>query len=389
MKTVKFFLSALAALCMAALASCQKDDDSSDPVEDIEFASGATLGGRYNDNITLRAGEYTLTSSLQIEAPGSLTIEAGTTITAAANDNIIYILIEQGAQINASGTASSPIVMTSEEQKAGAWGGLHICGRAHTNAGSGSSEIGNASYGGDVEDDNSGTIDYVVIRNSGYALDSEHEANGISLYGVGNGTTISNVYVVNGSDDGIEFFGGSVNIDHCIVEDCTDDSFDWTEGWNGTAEYIVAYQTVDGCDCLMECDNNGDDASAEPVSDPTIRYATFVGMDATDKTVGIKFRAGTVVNMSYALVCGKTTPITLETTQTSDSFADGDSSISSSVIAGELSNLVSGGTYDNDAFVAAGNRNDNTIASSLDGFVGTVNGAGAVSSSDDWTAWTR
>ena len=69
MKTVKFFLSALAALCMAALASCQKDDDSSDPVEDIEFTSGATLGGRYNDNITLRAGEYTLTSSLQIEAP--------------------------------------------------------------------------------------------------------------------------------------------------------------------------------------------------------------------------------------------------------------------------------------------------------------------------------
>ena len=136
-------------------------------------------------------------------------------------------------------------------------------------------------------------------------------------------------------------------------------------------------------------DNNGDDASAEPVSDPTIRYATFVGMDATDKTVGIKFRAGTFVNMSYALVCGKTTPITLETTQTSDSFADGDSSISSSVIAGELSNLVSGGTYDNDAFVAAGNRNDNTIASILDGFVGTVNGAGAVSSSDDWTAWTR
>lgn len=128
---------------------------------------------------------------------------------------------------------------------------------AHTNAGSGSSEIGNASYGGDVEDDNSGTIEYVVIRNSGYALDSEHEANGISLYGVGSGTTISNVYVVNGSDDGIEFFGGSVNIDHCIVEDCTDDSFDWTEGWNGTAEYIVAYQTVDGCDCLMECDNNG------------------------------------------------------------------------------------------------------------------------------------
>ena len=206
---------------------------------------------------------------------------------------------------------------------------------------------------------------------------------------MGSGTKISNVYVVNGSDDGIEFFGGSVNIDHCLVENCTDDSFDWTEGWNGTAEYIVAYQSVDGCDCLMECDNNGDDASAETVSDPVIRYATFVGMDATDKTVGIKFRAGTFVNMSYALVCGKTTPITLETPQTSGSFEDGDSSISHSVIAGELSNKENG-AYDNAAFLAAGNSNRDDIASSLtDGFVGTIDGAGAVSASSDWTAWTR
>lgn len=388
MKTVEIFMSALAAISMTALASCQKED-STDPVEEVEFSSGTVLGGRYNDNITLRAGEYSLTSSLQIEAPGSLTIEPGTTITAAANDNIIYILIEQGAKINASGTATSPIVMTSEEQKAGAWGGLHICGKSHTNAGSGMSEIGNASYGGSDEADNSGTIEYVIIENSGYALDSEHEANGISLYGVGSGTKISNVYVVNGSDDGIEFFGGSVNIDHCLVENCTDDSFDWTEGWNGTAEYIVAYQSVDGCDCLMECDNNGDDASAEPVSDPVIRYATFVGMDATDKTVGIKFRAGTFVNMSYALVCGKTTPITLETPQTSGSFEDGDSSISNTVITGELSNKE-GGAYDNAAFLAAGNSNSDAVASSLtDGFVGTIDGAGAVSASDDWTAWTR
>ena len=104
-------MSALAAISMTALASCQKED-STDPVEEVEFTSGTVLGGRYNDNITLRAGEYSLTSSLQIEAPGSLTIEPGTTITAAANDNIIYILIEQGAKINASGTATSPMEAT-------------------------------------------------------------------------------------------------------------------------------------------------------------------------------------------------------------------------------------------------------------------------------------
>lgn len=120
--------------------------------------------------------------------------------------------------------------MTSQLKETGAWGGLHICGKAHSNksskGGSLVSEIGNAPYGGDVENDNSGILRYLRLEYTGYKLDAEHEANGLSLYGVGNGTTISYVQCYKGSDDGIEFFGGSVNVDHCIVVDCTDDSFD-------------------------------------------------------------------------------------------------------------------------------------------------------------------
>ena len=398
MKEMKFFMSALAAVAMAAtLASCEENGDSTedDPVEDITFESGATLSGRYNDNITLKEGNYNLTSSLQIQAPGTLTIEPGTTITAEANNNIIYILIEQGAQIIAEGTESKPIVMTSEEDRAGAWGGLHICGKARTNAGTGSSEIGNATYGGDVETDNSGILKYLIIENSGFALDEEHEANGISLYGVGSGTEISYVYVVNGNDDGIEFFGGSVNIDHCIVKDCTDDSYDWTEGWNGTAEYIVAYQTVDGCDCLMECDNNDGNNAITPNSCPTISHATFVGKDysttgedAKDQTFGIKFRAGTWVNMEYAIVTGKTTAIRIETAHTVDSFAeDGESSISNTVITGSFVNKEGTG-YDQDDFVAAGNKVETTLTLT-DGYYGLVEGAGAIDSSNDWASWIK
>ena len=398
MKTIKFFMSALAAAAMTAgFASCQKDNSSTDdPVEDIVFEDGATISGRYNDNITLKAGSYTLSSSLQIQSPGVLTIEPGTTITAASNDNIIYILIEQGAKIIAEGTEDNPIVMTSEEKKAGAWGGLHICGRSHTNAGSGSSEIGNASYGGDVENDNSGSLKYLRIENSGYALDSEHEANGISLYGVGSGTSISYVYVVNGSDDGIEFFGGSVNIDHCIVENCTDDSYDWTEGWNGTAQYIVAYQSVDGCDCLMECDNNGSNNAAEPNSCPTISYATLIGQNYSDGeddlTFGVKFRAGTWVNLEYALITGKTTAISLETQHTVDSFAgdDPESSITYTLIDGAFTSDFAD-TYGSDDFAAAtGNDADVDFSSAFtDKFVGQVSECGAVSATEDWTAWIR
>ena len=325
-----------------------------------------------------------------MEAPATLTIEPGTTITsAAAGSNIIYILIEQGAKIIAEGTESEPITLTAEEKKAGAWGGLHICGYAHTNAsGETTSEIGGALYGGSNDSDNSGVIKYVRIQYSGLALDSEHEANGLSLYGVGNGTEISYVQVLDGSDDGIEFFGGSANIDHCIVENCTDDSFDWTEGWNGTAEYIVAYQSVDECDCLMECDNNGDNNDAAPVAHPTIRYATFVGNNSADNARGLRFREGTQVTLDYALVTGKPKPITLETTQTVTSFDNGTSSIKNTYISGELVNEEGSG-YANADFTEDGNTANYTEFSFADNYVGKVGQSGAVSADDNWTAgWT-
>ena len=390
MKTSKILMSAfVAAMVIAGLSSCDKGGQTPTPDPTPEEL---TLGGRLTENLTLESGKtYTLTSSLQVVAPAILTIEPGVTIIAdesAGSDNIIYILIEQGAKIMAEGTASEPIVMTSENKEAGAWGGLHICGYAHTNAnGATTSEIGNAPYGGSDDNDNSGILKYIRIEYSGLALDSEHEANGISLYGVGAGTEISYIYVVDGSDDGIEFFGGSANIDHCVVENCTDDSYDWTEGWDGTAEYIVAYQSVAECDCLMECDNNGENNDADPVANPTIRYATFIGNDSAENHRGLRFREGTFVNLSNALVCGKPDPITLDTPQTVNSFADGDSSISSTVIVGELLNEEGSG-YDHASFLADGNSSVEEM-SFTGKYVGMIGESGAVSADDDWTAWIR
>ena len=377
----------MAALMVAGLSSC--NNNGKDPVPDPD---DYTLGGRLTEDLTLKQGEtYMLESSLQVVAPATLTIEPGVTIIAdesAGSDNIIYILIEQGARIMAEGTASEPIVMTSENKEPGAWGGLHICGKAHTNAeGETTSEIGNAPYGGNEDNDDSGVLKYIRIEYSGLALDSEHEANGISLYGVGAGTQISYIYVVDGSDDGIEFFGGSANIDHCVVENCTDDSYDWTEGWDGSAEYIIAYQSVAECDCLMECDNNGDNNDATPVANPTIRYATFIGNNSTENHRGLRLREGTYVNLSNALVCGKPDPITLDTPQTVASFDNGKSSISNTVIVGELLNEEGAG-YDNAAFLADGNSSVEEM-SFTDKYVGMVGESGAVSADNDWTAWIR
>ena len=377
----------MAALMAAGLSSC--NNTGKDPVTDPD---DYTLGGRLTEDLTLKQGEtYMLESSLQVVAPATLTIEPGVTIIAdesAGSDNIIYILIEQGARIMAEGTASEPIVMTSENKEPGAWGGLHICGKAHTNAdGETTSEIGNAPYGGNEDNDDSGVLKYIRIEYSGLALDSEHEANGISLYGVGAGTQISYIYVVDGSDDGIEFFGGSADIDHCVVENCTDDSYDWTEGWDGSAEYIIAYQSVAECDCLMECDNNGDNNDATPVANPTIRYATFIGNNSTENHRGLRLREGTYVNLSNALVCGKPDPITLDTPQTVASFDNGKSSISNTVIVGELLNEEGAG-YDNAAFLADGNSSVEEM-SFTGKYVGMVGESGAVSADNDWTAWIR
>ena len=377
----------MAATMVAGLSSC--NNNGKDPVPDPD---DYTLGGRLTEDLTLKQGEtYMLESSLQVVAPATLTIEPGVTIIAdesAGSDNIIYILIEQGARIMAEGTASEPIVMTSENKEPGAWGGLHICGKAHTNAdGETTSEIGNAPYGGNEDNDDSGVLKYIRIEYSGLALDSEHEANGISLYGVGAGTQISYIYVVDGSDDGIEFFGGSANIDHCVVENCTDDSYDWTEGWDGSAEYIIAYQSVAECDCLMECDNNGDNNDATPVANPTIRYATFIGNNSTENHRGLRLREGTYVNLSNALVCGKPDPITLDTPQTVASFDNGKSSISNTVIVGELLNEEGAG-YDNAAFLADGNSSVEEM-SFTGKYVGMIGESGAVSADNDWTAWIR
>lgn len=384
-----FFAAFLAAMGVAAcFTACEKDG--SDNAGDALVLEGGEISGRYSNDLTLKKGEYRLTGSLQMEAPATLTIEPGVTITSDVTDGkIIYILIEQGAKIIAEGTESEPITMTAAEEVSGAWGGLHICGYAHTNAPEGTmSEIGGAPYGGSNDADNSGSLKYVRILYSGLALDSEHEANGLSLYGVGNGTSISHIQIKDGSDDGIEFFGGAVDIDHCVVENCTDDSFDWTEGWNGTAEYIVAYQTVAECDCLMECDNNGDNNDATPVAHPTIRYATFVGNNSSDNKRGLRFRAGTQVTLEYALVTGKPSPITLETAQTVASFDNGTSLIKNTYISGELVNEEGSG-YDNADFVEAGNTADYNSFSFTSGFVGKVGQSGAVDASDNWTSgWT-
>lgn len=291
-----------------------------------------TLTGTLTEDKTLTANQKYMLSGDYIVATGAtLTIEEGVTIVAEADDDAVdYILVQQGAKIEAQGTAENPIVMTATKTEAGAWGGIHICGYAHTNVsgGSGLSEIGDATYGGNDDTDNSGTLRYVRLEYTGYAFDSEHEANGISFYGVGNGTTVEYCQAYKGSDDGFEFFGGSVNIKNMVVVSCSDDSYDWTEGWDGCGQFLVAYQEAEStlgydCDCLMECDNNGDNFSATPVAHPTLANVTLIGNGSDSQ--GVRLRAGTEISLYNALISNKGQCLTTETTQTEEALVNGTS----------------------------------------------------------------
>ena len=365
----KLFSMALLA-GMTLFAACSNDETSNNG--DNGIADGTTLSGTVTEDVTLKSGNtYKLSGVYTVEEVATLTIEPGVKLIAVYDDNVDYILIKQGAKINAKGTADAPIIMTSEKKEAGAWGGIHICGRAHTNAegGKGSSEIGGAEYGGNDDKDNSGTLQYVRLEYTGYAFDEEHEANGISFYGVGSGTTVDHCVAYKGSDDGFEFFGGSVNVSNMVVISCSDDSFDWTEGWNGTGTNLVAYQEAEStlgydCDCLIEADNNENNYQATPIAHPTLKNLILVGNGGSKQ--GVRLRRGTQVTMDNAQICGKGKALTVESTETETALTDGTSSITNTTISNDVDSEKS--IYTNDVFTAGtGNKVDaNLKYASLD-----------------------
>lgn len=359
----KFMTMALAA-SMTLFTACTDNNEpgNGDGGEDNKYE----LTKDIESDTELEAGKtYTLSGGIHVKNGATLKIPAGVTIIAKHDDVVDYILIEQGAKIDAQGTASNPIVMTSEKKEPGAWGGIHICGYAHTNAegGTGSSEIGGAPYGGNNDADNSGTLRYVRVEYTGFAFDEEHEANGITFYGVGNGTTVEYCQAYMGSDDGFEWFGGSVNVKYLVSTDCSDDSFDWTEGWNGKGTDLVAYQEAKAtlgydCDCLIEADNNENDNAATPVSHPVLKNLILAGNGESKQ--GIRLRRGTQADIDNAKVCGKGQPLVVESALTNAALKNGTSKLTNMTVTAALE---SDGDYTNDDFTAVtSNKVDATLS---------------------------
>ena len=342
--------------------ACSDDDnDDNDDDRDELVLQGSIESG---STVTLTTGKtYALNGEYIVESGATLIIEPGVTISARSDDSTIdFILVKQGGRIDAEGTASSPIVMTADNKEAGAWGGLHICGRAPINLGAtGTSEVGDAAYGGTDANDNSGILRYIRVEYAGYKFTDEKECNGFTFYGVGAGTTVDHLEAYMGSDDGYEWFGGTVNAKFLVSVNNSDDSFDWTEGWCGKGQFFVAYQESPStlgytCDCLIEADNYDKNVTATPVSHPTLSNLTLIGANQAEGERGIRLRAGTQVSIYNAIVGGKAHNLTTETSETEAALANGTSVLNYITMEGDIDCSGEGG-YTPELFAAADNHN--------------------------------
>ena len=216
---------------------------------------GATLSGDMTASRTLVADTvYVLRGPVRVRSGATLRIGAGTRIVGDSTVVGSSLLIERGAKIYAEGTATHPIVFTSQRapgaRQPGDWGGVSIIGRARVNLRldalrSEGPDGGTGEYiGGTNDADDSGVLRYVRIEFAGQAVHPHLEMNSLSLYAVGSGTTIEYVQTLAGLDDGFKWFGGTVNGRYLVSYEAGDDNFDASQGYRGRNQFLIALQSV-------------------------------------------------------------------------------------------------------------------------------------------------
>jgi hypothetical protein len=322
----KLFVSMLATTAIL-LSSCSLDNDDEDTGGNTGGeVTAQNLAGNLTTDLRLTSGvAHNLIGALLVKDGATLTIDAGTRINALAGGTDVYILVEKGGKIIADGSADAPIVFTSNatNPQSGDWGGIILNGKAPLSRQTGSesnsaSEVNTSIlYGGNVADDNSGILDYVKIEYSGARIDDEAEHNGLTLNGVGSGTVISNIAILNGDDDGIEFFGGTVNATNILVVNAKDDMFDFTQGYVGTCTNLYGvrengYTAVTSDPRGIEADGNLDGNTPTDINQSvfTIDKVTIINnANGVDMSDGIKIRRGataTITNAYLSLGAGAT-----------------------------------------------------------------------------------
>ncbi|AGC76906.1 hypothetical protein LX97_03277 [Nonlabens dokdonensis] len=373
------------AIAALAITSCGDDDDAiSGPDLSDNQISGVISESKTltNDRIWNLQGRTTVTSG------AVLTIEPGTIIKGLPGQgaNASVLIIARGASIQANGTAAEPIIFTSiadnialgqtngpnlNQNDRGLWGGVIVLGNAPSSLrgdvaaaqieGIPASDT-NGLYGGSNPADNSGVMNYVSIRHGGTNIGEGNEINGLTLGGVGTGTTISNIEVVANVDDGIEFFGGTVNASNLFVWAVGDDAIDIDQAYSGTITN-AGVVLGDISDHAFEID--GPEGSLN--GSFTINNATIFGNANTPngEYADYRSRAQGATNNVYATGFKSSSDVELDNNGVAQNYLDGDLTFSNWVI-----NLPSGVAAANDIFVekvgCAQNCDDEDDANDID-----------------------
>jgi hypothetical protein len=284
---------------------------------------------------------YVLRGAVFVPEGATLNIQAGTTVIGESG-SVGTLIVLRGGRLHAIGTREQPIVFTSDQRPGfrdrGDWGGIIINGRAPVNleGGEGQGEADTGIYGGSDPDDSSGTMRYVRVEFAGVEFSPDNELNGIAFQGVGRGGTYEHIQVHMNRDDGLEWFGGTADIKYAVVSNAADDSFDWTFGWSGRAQFIALHQRADDADNGIEADNNEFNNNLLPRSNPQIYNITICG-DPTalgnESNRAANLRRGTAFTLRNFLVTGfKQTALQISDASTVAQIENGTSQIGAGVI---------------------------------------------------------
>lgn len=285
----KFLPLALALVVGLGVTSCtvEINDDIDNPTTVVPpgttegvLSGTGTLTGTIAKDLLIKKGNYTLDGLVKVTNGATITIEAGAVFNVVTNKTSALIILNDGL-INAQGTASEPIVFTTSSKTPGDWGGITIYGEAPIKALNGNttaiSEDGNAlSYGGNNPNDYSGIMKFVRVEYAGKKIgDGTSETNTFTFYSVGAATVLENLVAYKGTDDGFEWFGGTVSGKNLVAYGNYDDSFDWQDAWSGqTNSNWFAYQVGTGNFGMeIEASSNADNTPPKVSNITLIRAA--------------------------------------------------------------------------------------------------------------------
>lgn len=308
-------------LLTISLSSCRKSDyeTESEPQIINDFGEGTGTTTWTADN------EYIVEGFVFVNDGQELTIEPGAVIRFRTGQGSAAsaLIVARGGKINAAGTAEKPIIFTVEGddlegsvpiEAKGLWGGLIILGRAPINISGGEAHIEGIPvyeqrgiYGGFDDKDNSGVLSYVSIRHCGTNIGEGNEINGLTLGAVGSETQIDHIEVVSSADDGVEIFGGSVNIRYLAVALCGDDIVDCDLGYSGYGQFWFGMQESSQGDKLLEIGGGIDPVLAQPYTMPQFFNLTMIGRGQPDGPQSMLFNrnAGGTVSNSIFLEQGR------------------------------------------------------------------------------------